>query len=137
MKIDISKIDEGRFAIREEENQEHVKQLSESLLRDGQWNPIIVRPTRDGRYQVISGHYRLQASKQAGLKEIEATVRDLSDEEADVISLRTNMLRLEMSAREQGKILSKMMQSYGWNQAELARRLNVEGKWIVQRVHTI
>ncbi len=134
MRIDISKIDEGRFTVREEINPEYVKQLSQSLLEDGQWNPIIIRPKSNGRYELIAGHYRLQASKEAGFKEIEATVRDLADEEADVLSLKTNLLRLEMSAREQGRVLSKMMQRYGWNQNELARRLNVESKWVGRRL---
>ncbi len=134
MKIDISKIDEGRFAIREELNIEYVKQLSESLLRDGQWNPIIIRPKGDGRYELIAGHYRLQASKEAGLQEIEATVRVISDDEADVLSLKTNLLRLEMSAREQGRVLGKMMERYGWTQTELAKRLNVDHNWINRRI---
>jgi len=134
MKIDISKIDEGRFAIREDLNIEYVKQLSQSLSEDGQWNPIIVRPKQDGRYELIAGHYRLQASKEAGLQEIEANVRDLGDEEADVLSLKTNMLRLEMSAREQGKVLSKMMERYGWNQRELAKKLNQSPDWVAMRL---
>jgi len=134
MKIDISKIDEGRFAIREEINQEYVKQLAQSFVEDGQWNPIIVRPKPNGRYELIAGHYRLQASKEAGFKEIEATVRDLADEEADILSLKTNLLRLEMTAREQGKVLSKMMERYGWSQRELGKRLNVDPSWIGRRI---
>jgi ParB/RepB/Spo0J family partition protein len=134
MKIAVDKIDEGRFIIRDDANQEHLKQLSQSLKEDGQWNPIIVRPLPSGRYEVISGHYRLQAAKIADMKEIEATVRDLSDEEADVLSLKTNTLRLEMTPREEGKVLSKMMQRYGWNQTELAKRLNVDEKWVGRRL---
>ncbi|MGD0646164.1 MAG: ParB/RepB/Spo0J family partition protein [Candidatus Bathyarchaeia archaeon] len=134
MKIAVDKIDEGKFVIREETDQEHLKQLSQSLLDDGQWNPIIVRPKPNGRYEVIAGHYRLQAAKNAGLKEIEATVRDLSDSDADVLSLKTNMLRLEMTAREQGKVLSQMMEKHGWSQKELGRRLNVDPSWISRRI---
>jgi ParB family chromosome partitioning protein len=134
MKIDISKIDEGRFAIREEINQEHINQIAKSLLEDGQWNPIIVRPVEGGRYEIIAGHYRLQASKEAGFLEIEATIKDLSDEEADLLSLKTNLLRLEMSAREQGRVLSQMMESYGLSQRELAKRLNVDPSWISRRI---
>jgi ParB family chromosome partitioning protein len=134
MKIEISKIDEGRFTVREELNQEYVKKLSQSLLQDGQWNPIIVRPKENGRYEVISGHYRLQASKEAGLKEIEATVRNLPDEEADVLSLKTNLLGLEMTAREQGQILSKIIEKHGYTQLKLAEKLNVNRKWISDRL---
>ena len=70
----------------------------------------------------------------AGLKEIEATVKDVSDDEADVLSLKTNTLRLEMTPREEGKVLSKMMQRYGWSATELAKRLNVEEKWVGRRL---
>jgi len=134
MKIDLSKIDEGRFAIRQEINQEHVNHLAQSLLEDGQWNPIIVRPKEGGRYELIVGHYRLQASKEAGLLEIEATVRDLSDEEADLLSLKTNLLRLEMSAKEQGKVLSRMIEKFGYTQRQLAQKLNVNTQWINSRL---
>ncbi len=134
MKIDIKKIDEGRFVIREENNKEYVDQLAASLKKDGQWNPIIVRPKPDGRYEIIAGHYRLKAAKKAGFKDIEATVRDLPNDEADVLSLKTNLIRLEMSPREQGQVINKMMEAYGWNQSETAKRLNVSPDWVSQRV---
>lgn len=134
MKIQINKIDEGRFVIREENNEEYIDQLSKSLLADGQWDPIILRPKEGGRYEIVAGHYRLKAAKKAKFKEIEASVRDLSDEEADVLSLKTNMLRLEMTAREQGRVLSKLMENYGWSQREIAKRLNVSHEWVSQRL---
>lgn len=134
MKIDISKIDEGRFTVRKEINQEHINHLAQSLKEDGQWNPIIVRPKRDGRYELIAGHYRLQASKEAGLLEIEATVRDLADEEAYLLSLKTNLLRLEMSAKEQGKVLSGMIEKFGYTQRQLAEKLDVTPAWINSRL---
>lgn len=134
MKIDINKIDVGRFAIREEIDQEYLERLTQSLLDDGQWHPIIVRRINGGRYQLVAGHYRLQASIKAGLKEIEANIRDLTDEDADLLSLKTNMLRQEMTPREQGRALSKMMENYGWSQTEIARKLSVESKWVGRRL---
>ncbi len=134
MKIDVNKIDEGRFVIREENNEEYIAELSKSLLADGQWNPIILRPKEGGRYEIIAGHYRLKAAKKAKFKVIEASVRDLSDEEADVLSLKTNLLRLEMTAREQGRVLSKMMENYGWNQTDIAKKLSVSRQWVQRRI---
>lgn len=134
MKIDILKIDVGRFSIREDLDQEYLERLTQSLLDDGQWHSIIVRPVEGGRYQLVSGHYRLQASIKAGLTEIEASVRDLADDEADLLSLKTNMLRHEMTTREQGRVLSRMMERYGWSQSELARKLSVEDKWVGRRL---
>lgn len=134
MKIDINKIDQGRFVIREEYDEEYVAQLAGSLKEDGQWNPIIVRHKPDGRYELIAGHYRLQAAKLAEFKEIEANIRDIHDEYADILSIKTNLFRYEMSEREQGKVLSKIMQEYGFNQAEIARRLGVSPSWVRRRL---
>ncbi len=134
MKIEINKIDVGRFVIREEIDQEYLERLAQSLLDDGQWHPIIVRRIGGGRYQLVAGHYRLQACIKAGFKEIEANIRDLTDEEADLLSLKTNMLRQEMTPREQGRVLSRMMEEYGWSQSEIARKLSVEGKWVGRRL---
>jgi ParB family chromosome partitioning protein len=134
MKIDINNIDEGRFVIRDENNEEYVDQLAASLKEDGQWVPIIVRPKPEGRYEVIAGHYRLHAAKKAGFTEIEATVRDLLDEYADILSLKTNMLRLEMTPREQGQVLAKIMEEHSLSQREIAKRLNVSPDWVSQRV---
>jgi len=134
MKIDLEKIDEGGFVIRDEYNKEYIAQLAESLKEDGQWNPIIVRHKPDGRYEVIAGHYRLQAAKLAGFKEIEATIRDIPDEYADILSLKTNMFRYEMSEREQGRVLSKIMQEYGFSQVDISRRLGVSSQWVRRRL---
>lgn len=134
MKIQINKIDEGRFVIREENNEEYIDELSQSLLADGQWNPIILRPKEGGRYEIVAGHYRLKAAKKAKFKDIEASVRDLTDEEADVLSVKTNLLRLEMTAREQGRVLSKMMERYGWSQREIGDKLNVSHDWVSLRL---
>jgi len=134
VKIDVNKIDVGRFAIRDEMDEEYLGQLAQSLLDDGQWHPIIVRRVEGGRYELVAGHYRLNASVKAGLKEIEANIRELSDEEADLLSLKTNMIRQELTPREQGRALSRMMERYGWSQSEIARKLSVESKWVGRRL---
>lgn len=134
MKIKISKIDEDNFTVRETIDPEQVKALAESLKVDGQWNPIIVRPKEGGRYELIAGHYRVQAAKEAGLDEIEATVRDLTDEDADVLALKTNLLRQEMTLKEQGLVISKMMEKYGWNQTKISKLLGMDSTSVSKRL---
>ncbi len=62
--------------------------------------PIIVRRMEDGTYQVISGHRRKEASKIAGLTEIRAIVEDLSDAEATIKMVDSNMQRTEILPSE-------------------------------------
>lgn len=125
MKIKIANIDIGNFVIREKFNEEHVKEIAESLKVDGQWNPIMVRPKEDGRYELIAGHYRLQASKELGWEEIEATIKDLSDDEADILSLKTNLMHSDMTATEKGKVINKIITKYKITQEALARKLGI------------
>ena len=105
MKIKITNIDVGKFAIREKFDEKHVKEILESFKVDGQWNPIIVRSIGDGRYELIAGHYRLQSAKELGWEEIEALVKDLADIDASFLSLKTNIMHSDMTAREQGLVL--------------------------------
>jgi len=77
MKVDVEKVHLPPFQIREEIDQEHVEEIKESFREDGQWNPIIIRPSEkeDGTYEVVSGAHRLQAAKDLGWSEIDANVK--------------------------------------------------------------
>jgi len=132
MKLKIANIDVGFFAIREKFNEEHVKEIAESLKIDGQWNPIIVRPKEDGRYELIAGHYRVQAAKELGWDEIEATIKDLSDDEADILSLKTNLMHSDMTATEKGKVINKIITKYRITQDVLAEKLGISQSQISQ-----
>ena len=66
--------------------------LSESIKENGLINPIIVRPIDKG-YEVVSGHRRIEAVKLNGETEIMADIRDLSDDEATIIMVDSNLHR--------------------------------------------
>ncbi|MDD3933349.1 MAG: ParB/RepB/Spo0J family partition protein [Methanoculleus sp.] len=135
MKIRISKIDDSAFTVREKLNQEPLDELKESLKEDGQWDPIIVRPIGE-KYGVIAGHRRVQAARELGWAEIEATVRDIDETEALFLALKTNLIREEMSPREQGKVLHQIMTTLDISQRELARRIGKSQKWVNDRIKT-
>lgn len=133
MKIRISKIDDAAFNVREKLNQEPLDELKSSLKEDGQWDPIIVRQKGD-TYEVVSGHRRVQAAKELGWAEIDATVRDIDETEALFLALKTNLIREEMTEREQGKILHQILTTFGLKQTELARKLGKNESWVRKRV---
>jgi len=132
MKIKIANIEVGRFVVRENFDEEHVKEILESFKIDGQWNPIIVRQTKNGKYEIISGHYRLQASKELGWDEIEATIKDFDDSEADILSLKANLLHSGMTPREKGKVINKIITEYGITQVALSEKLGISKSQIGQ-----
>jgi ParB family chromosome partitioning protein len=133
MKIRISKIDDSAFTVREKLNQESLDELKESLKEDGQWDPIIVRQKGE-RYEVIAGHRRVQAAKELGWVEIDATVRDIDETEALFLALKTNLIREEMTPREQGKVLHQIVTILDISQRELARRIGKGETWVRDRI---
>ena len=76
---------------------ERLDDMVESILEHGVLNPVIVRNKGRG-YEMLSGHNRLNAAKIAGLSEIPAIVKEgLSEEEAYVYVIETNMLQRAFS----------------------------------------
>lgn len=76
---------------------ERLKDMVESIRQHGILNPVIVLQTDDG-YEMLSGHNRQNAAKAAGLKEMPAIVKKgLSEEEAYIYVIETNMLQRSFS----------------------------------------
>lgn len=79
-------------------------ELVEDIKKFGVVHPVVVRESRDGRYEMISGHRRTYASRKAGKKTIPARVMNLSDEDAVILMTNTNFLqRTEIKPSEKAK----------------------------------
>lgn len=68
-------------------------QLTESVKHNGIMNPAIVREKGSGRYELISGHRRKRACELVGLETLKAYVKQLTDEEATIIMVDSNLQR--------------------------------------------
>ena len=72
---------------------EEMKQMAESITENGVLVPTLVRPKENGKYEMISGHRRKFASQLAGLETIPCIVRELTDDEATIIMVDSNLQR--------------------------------------------
>lgn len=72
---------------------EDMKQMVESISENGILVPTLVRPKENGKYEMISGHRRKFASELAGLETIPCIVRELTDDEATIIMVDSNLQR--------------------------------------------
>lgn len=78
------------------------QELVESIEEGGLIYPILVRPAGD-MYEIIAGHRRVAACKAAGLTEVPAVVKVLSDYEATFVMVHSNLYRPEISISEKAK----------------------------------
>lgn len=134
MEIQLDNIVTDRFDVREEVDENHVKEIAESLKEDGQWNPIIVRPGNDGQYELIAGHTRVRAAERIGWDALEATVKDVDDEQGKELALKTNLKRKSMDKIEEGKVINDVLESADVSETELAERLGKSQRWVSERI---
>lgn len=72
---------------------EEMQEFVENVKENGVIMPVIVRQKEDGTYEMISGHRRKRACELAGIKEIKAIVREMTDEEAIIQMVDSNKQR--------------------------------------------
>lgn len=72
---------------------EEMEQMTESVKEHGVLVPVLVRPKPEGGYEMVAGHRRKCAAKQAGLSGIPCIVRPLTDDEAVIVMVDSNLQR--------------------------------------------
>lgn len=103
---------------------ESLAELAKSISEHGVLQPIVVRPNPAGGYKIIAGERRWRAARQAGLREIPALVRDVSDEEAMEIALIENLQREDLDPVEEALGYRQLMERCNYTQEQAAERLS-------------
>ena len=99
--IDIKKIDPSPYQHRKYFDEGSLRELAASILKDGLIEPIIVRPQKKDRFQLIAGERRLRAVKDyTDMTMVQAKIADVDDLQARRISVTENILRQDFSAIE-------------------------------------
>ncbi len=118
--ISINKIEPNINQPRSRFDEEKIQELSASIKKQGVLQPILVRKTGQGQFQIIAGERRWRASINAGMNTIPAIVREYSDAEALAIALIENLQREDLNIIEQAKALDQLKNELKINQEELA-----------------
>ena len=99
-----------------------LSELMASIAEKGIIEPLIVRQ-RGGRYQIIAGERRYQASVQVGLRELPVVIRDVDDTEIIEVALVENLQRKDLGPFEEAEALSNLASRCGYTHEDLAKRL--------------
>jgi len=110
--IEIDRIHHSMLNPRLSISPQELDELTKTVQEVGLLQPIIVRPTKEGEYEVVVGERRYRAARQAGLKTVRAIVRDYTDEEVMELNLIENVQRSDLSAVEKGNCCKNLMKKY-------------------------
>jgi ParB family chromosome partitioning protein len=121
--IEIDKIDPNPFQPRKEFDEEGLNELASSIKELGIIQPITVKATKNGRFQIISGERRFRASKIAGLDKIYAFVRDANDQGLLEMALVENIQREDLNAIEISVTYQRLIDECNLTQEKLSDRI--------------
>lgn len=132
--IPVEDIEPSPFQVREEFDQEKLKELADSLESTGDIQPVIVREKNNG-YQLICGERRWRASKMTELDNLPALVRDTEPENILLESLVENIHREDLTSTERENAVYELWESGEWDtQEELARKLGKSYNWVNSQI---
>ncbi len=119
--IRLSEIEPNRNQPRKEFDEASLSELADSIAEHGLLQPILVRPLPDGGYQIVAGERRWRASRMAGLSEIPAVIRELSERDAAQLALVENLQREDLNPLEEAEGYGVLIETYGLTQEEAAK----------------
>ena len=103
-------------------NEESLQKLADSIKQHGLQEPVIVRKTED-KYELVCGERRLRACILAGLKEIPAICRNISDDESILLGLIENIQREDLNPIEEAEAYQSILKRFNWSQEQLSERI--------------
>lgn len=132
-KVEELQLDEIRpnpYQPRKTFDEENLKDLSDSIRKNGVFQPIIVRKSSVMGYEIIAGERRFRASKLAGKESIPAIVRAIDDEQMMEVAVLENLQREDLSPLEEAEAYSTLMNNLKITQSELSERLGKSRPYI-------
>lgn len=121
--IALSSIEINPWQPRTEFKNEELQGLADSIKQYGILQPLVVVEQTDGKYRLIAGERRFRAAKLANQTRVPVIVRRASSEEQLEIALVENIQRADLNAIERAKGYKRLMQEFGLNQEEVAKRM--------------
>ena len=111
--LEIAKLQPGKYQPRTNMDQVALAELAESIKAQGVMQPILVRPVNADQYEIIAGERRWRAAQLAGLTEVPALIREVSDESALAMSLIENIQRENLNPLEEAMGIQRLINEFG------------------------
>lgn len=117
-------------------DEDKLRELTESIKEHGVVQPILVRPFGDG-YQLVAGERRLRAARQAGLAEVPALVREMTDHEMMEIALIENIQRQDLDPVEEARAYKRLSEEFNQTQEQIAKRVSKSRSYIANSMRLL
>ena len=118
--LPVAAIRKGRYQPRTRMDEESLRELAASIATQGIVQPLLVRETAAGAYELIAGERRWRAAQLAGLKDVPVMVRQVDDEAALAVGLIENIQRENLNPIEEAGGLRRLLDEFGLTHQQVA-----------------
>ena len=118
--LSISDLKPGKYQPRSIMQEEALHALSQSILKQGVMQPIIVRPIGNNQYEIIAGERRWRAAKLANLNEVPVIIKNIPDESALAMALIENIQREDLNPLEEAVGIKRLIDEFNMTHEEAA-----------------
>ena len=125
-KVLIGELARNKYQPRTIFDEEKLKELSESIKKNGMIQPIAVRKNNSSTepYEIVAGERRWLAAQKAGLHEVPITILDLNDSETLEVAIVENIQREDLNVVEEAKGYKRLNEEFGYDQDKIAKMMS-------------
>lgn len=119
--VKISEIEPNREQPRKEFDSEALSELADSISQHGVLQPLLLRPLLTGGYRIVAGERRWRAARMAGLTEVPAVIREMTDAEEMLFALIENLQREDLTPLEEARGYRTLIETQDFTQEEVSQ----------------
>lgn len=123
VKIRLTEIEPNRDQPRKEFDSAALAELADSISQHGILQPLLLRPMPTGDYRIVAGERRWRAARMAGLSEVPAIVREMTDLEEMLFALIENLQREDLTPLEEAKGYRTLIETQDFTQEEVSKTI--------------
>lgn len=135
--IELDKIVPNRYQPRREFSDDSIKELAETLDKDGLLQPIVVREDGKDHYEIIAGERRYRAAKSLNWETIPAIVNNMNDDQAASLALIENLQREDLNPIDEAKAYTNLMKLNDLTQTALAKDMGKSQSYVANKLRLL
>ena len=135
--IELDKIVPNRYQPRREFSDDSIKELAETLDKDGLLQPIVVREDGENHYEIIAGERRYRAAKSLNWETIPAIVNNMNDDQAASLALIENLQREDLNPIDEAKAYTNLMKLNDLTQTALAKDMGKSQSYVANKLRLL
>ena len=135
--IELDKIVPNRYQPRREFSDDSIKELAETLDKDGLLQPIVVREDGEDHYEIIAGERRYRAAKSLNWETIPAIVNNMNDDQAASLALIENLQREDLNTIDEAKAYTNLMKLNDLTQTALAKDMGKSQSYVANKLRLL